>query len=151
MEYARAAIAIKRLDDDVLMVAAERADFIDIGRDQRRRHHAFKMRDEQFLGRVAHMHRVVHHKRLRMDMLKDMGRGDIGHVERRVLAHKHDVHRAQIQFLFLAEVEVTAHLAPYSQRAGARYDAAFAERQFARQIVVKFMAALLRFKGKSKS
>ena len=76
------------------------------------------MRDQQLLRRVPHRSRIVHHQRLRMDVLQQMRRGDIGHVERRILTHQHDVHRAQIQFRHLPERVMTAEPALHGHRAG---------------------------------
>ncbi len=41
---------------------------------------------------------------LRVDVLQQMRRGDIGHVERRVLAHQHHVHRAEVEPLLAPNV-----------------------------------------------
>ena len=57
------------------------------------------MGDEQLLRRVADMDRIVDHQGLRMDVLQQMGGGDVGHVEGRVLAHQDDVHGRQIDRL----------------------------------------------------
>ena len=70
-----------------------------VGRDQRRRHQILELRDEEFFRRVAHMRRIVHDQGLGMDALQDMRGGDVGHVERRVLPHQHDIGLRQIETL----------------------------------------------------
>ena len=50
-----------------------------------------KFGDEHLFRRVAHLRRVVDHQRLRMDALEQMGGGDVGQIERRVLAQQHHV------------------------------------------------------------
>ena len=73
------------------MLAAEGRDLRAVAGDQGRRHQIGELGDEDLLGRVAHLGRVVHHQRLRMDALEEVGRGDVGHVEGRILAHQHHV------------------------------------------------------------
>ena len=91
VEDADAAVAVKRLDDDVLPGLAELEDALAVRGDQGRRHEGGEIGDEQFLRRVPHMDGVVDHQGLGMDVLEEMGGGDVGHVEGRVLAHHHDV------------------------------------------------------------
>ena len=95
-EDAGAAVAVERLDDDVAVLLAERADLVRVARDQRRRHQLGELGDEEFFRRVPHMRRVVHHQRLGMDALEEMRRGDVGHVEGRVLAQQHHVEAGQV-------------------------------------------------------
>ena len=47
-------------------------------------------------------------KRLGMDALKNMRRGDVGHVERRVLAHQHHIRLRKIADLRLSQSEMVA-------------------------------------------
>ena len=91
VEDADAAVAVKRLDDDVLPGLTELEDPPAVRGDQGRRHEGGEFGDEQFLRRVPHMDGVVDHQGLGMDVLEKMGGGDVGHVEGRVLAHHHDV------------------------------------------------------------
>jgi hypothetical protein len=103
MEDARAAIAEERLDDDVAVLARKSAMLAAVGGDQRLRHQVREVRDEQLLRRVAHAGRVVHHQRLRVDVLQDVGGRDVGHVEGRVLAHQHHVGTgAEVELLLRA-------------------------------------------------
>ena len=74
-----------------------------VGGDQGRRHQFAKPRDEQLFRRVAHRGRVVDHERLRLGALQQVRGGDVGHVERRVLPHQHDVEPFEIEFLEFAE------------------------------------------------
>jgi hypothetical protein len=90
-ENAGAAVAEQRLQNDVLVLVSEGAEGARIGADQGRRHDIVEMRDEQLFRRVAHARRVIHDQRLRMDMLQDVRRRDVRHVERRILAQQHDV------------------------------------------------------------
>ena len=53
-EDRRAAIAVKRLHHDVLVLVAEGADLLRRAGDQRRRHQIEKVEHEQLLRRVAH-------------------------------------------------------------------------------------------------
>ena len=78
-----------------------------------------------------------------MDALEHMGGGDIGHVERRVLAHQHHVHGRQIETLSRAEVVVIARLAAHLQRPRAGHHPARVERQLAGQIMIQRVAARL--------
>ena len=59
MKDACTAIAIERLDDYVLEFGPKLLDFCKVGRNQRWRHDAVKMRDKQFLRRVADAHRII--------------------------------------------------------------------------------------------
>ena len=40
----------------------------------------------------------------RLDMLQHVRRGDVGHVERRILPHQHDIHAAQVDRLASLEL-----------------------------------------------
>ena len=91
-----------------------------VGGDQRRRHQILEQRDEQFLRRVAHMGRIVDDQRPGMDALEDMRRRDVGHVERRVLPHQHDIGLRQVVDARLAQREMIAfHRTDVSGRARA--------------------------------
>jgi hypothetical protein len=73
------------------MLVAEGLDLGLVAGDQRRRHQFGEMRDQDLFGRIAHLGGVIDHQRLRVDALQQMRRGDIGHVEGRVLPQQHDV------------------------------------------------------------
>ena len=64
---------------------------VEVVGDQGRRHQLGELGDEQLLGRVADRDRVVDHQRLRVDPLEQVRGRDVGQVERRILAHQHDV------------------------------------------------------------
>ena len=49
-----------------------------------------------FSGALRTLRRVVDDERLGMDALEQVGRGDVGEVEGRVLAHQHDVHLGEV-------------------------------------------------------
>jgi len=77
------------------------------------------MRDQQLFRRVAHRSRIVHHQRLRVDVLQQVSRRDVGHVEWRVLAHQNHVHQGQVQQHRIAEAEMLALRALHADRPGA--------------------------------
>ena len=77
--------------------------------DQGRRRQAGELGHQQFLGRATHLAWVVHHQGLGMHRLQQIGRGHIGHVERRILAHQDHVDvRGQVQLDLVAE----GHMVP---------------------------------------
>jgi len=84
-------MAMQRLHHDRTMLVAERVDFVEVARDQCRRHQMREIHHEDFFRRVAHAGGVVHHQRLRMDAFEEMRRGDVGEIERRVLPQQDDV------------------------------------------------------------
>ena len=86
-----------------------------------------------------------------MHVLQQMGGRDIGHVERRVLAHQHhvDVGR-QVDGLRFAQGEKVAGLAAHVQGARRRQDAAAGKRQVRGQVVAQAMAPALRLQGQGK-
>ena len=79
-----------------LCCVAEIADLAPVAGDQGGRNEIGEFGDEQFFRRVAHFGGIVDHQGLGMDALQNMGGGDIGHVERRVLAHQHHIGRRQV-------------------------------------------------------
>jgi hypothetical protein len=125
-EYPGPAIAEQRFDDDVLVLEPEGTDRLEIPRNHRWGHELGEVRDQQLLGSVPHRRWVVHHQRVRMDVLQQMGRSDVSHIERRVLAHQHHVHSCEVQQDQLAEAVVGAPLAFDRDRAGARVQTLFA-------------------------
>ncbi len=60
-EHAGAAIAVERLQDDVLVIGPEGADFFPIRGDQGGGHQILEQGHEQLLGRIADVKRIVHH------------------------------------------------------------------------------------------
>jgi hypothetical protein len=98
------------------MFGAECAYGIGVPRHQRRRHQIGEMRHQQLFRRIAHGSRVIHHQRVRMDMFQYMCRGDVGHVERRILAHQHHVHGAEIDARRRTGSEMVAALPAYRHR-----------------------------------
>ncbi len=79
-----------------------------------------------------------------------MRRGDVGHVERRVLPHQHDVEPGEIEFLEIPKAMVVAVPAEYFERPSAGREPAVAQGQRLRQVVVERMAARLRLKRQGK-
>ena len=110
----------QRLDDNVLVFPSKRSDGLDIPRDQRRRHQVRKMRHQDLFRRIAHRRRVIDDQRSRLNMLQQMGGRDIGHVERRILAHQNDIHAAKVQRFHRAErvMRALTALNPHAMTAG---------------------------------
>ena len=88
-----------------------------------------------------------------MDVFEQMGRGDVGHIERRVLAHQHDIHGGEIEPHRFAEFVVGAACAFDGDRADECKEPllppftltpdAFAQRQVADLVVPQRVAATL--------
>ena len=97
------------------------------------------------------MGRIVDHQGLGMQPLQNMGGGDIGHVERRVLAHQHHIRRRQVVNKSLAQREMIAFDGAHVQRPHPRRHLVFAEGEIARPVIEQAMAALLRFQRQGES
>ena len=82
-----------------------------------------------------------------MDALQHMGRGDIGHIEGRVLTHEHDLRVRQFVAARWSEREMIAALVAHRQWAHAGHQVGFAQRKITRAIVQQCMPAQLRFEG----
>ncbi len=78
-----------------------------------------------------------------MHRLQDVGGGDVGHVERRVLAHQDDVEGRELDHLFIAQREMIALLAAQAHRPRARDRLAVAQGQLARMVVPQLVPARL--------
>ena len=61
---------------------------------------------------------IIHHQGLGVNTLQDMGCGDIGHVEGRILAHQDHIEFGQVNHLFGTQGRVIATLAPEFHRSG---------------------------------
>ncbi|MNE16250.1 hypothetical protein D3C80_1091910 [compost metagenome] len=147
MEDAGAAVAVKRLQDDIPQLVTEGGNFFRITRDQRRRHQVGEFGDEDLFRRVAHPGWIVNDKRLRVDALQKMGRGDIAHVEWRILTQKHDVHLREIHTLPFAEGEMIALDVAHLQWLDGRKDLAVAHGQTVGRVVEKLVATGLGLQG----
>ena len=75
--------------------------------------------------------------------LEQVRRRDVVQIERRILAHQHDVEGAQIEHLGGAERVVIAALAAHLQRARQRLHPAVVVTQVGRQVVIQTVAAAL--------
>ena len=71
-----------------------------------------------------------------MDVLEQMGGGDVGEVEGRILAHQDHVDLGEIDGLEVAEDRVAASLPPDLERLSVRTEAPIAKAQVPRHIVV---------------
>ena len=105
------------------MAGAELRDSGAIVGDQGRRLQARELGDEQFLGRVAHLDRVVDHEGPGVDRLEEKGRVDVAHVERRILAQQNHVEFAQVDSSPGPECGVVADLSLHGDIAPPREDA----------------------------
>src|ERR1043166_548665 len=150
-KHASAAIAVERLQDDVVMHGAEGRDLRAIRGDQGRRHQLLELGDEQFLRRIAHMERIVDHQRLGVNALQEVRGRDVGHIEGRVLAHQHHVEARQVGDGEIAQGEMIAPLVAHFERPGARHHGAVAEGEIARTIIGERVAARLRFQRQRES
>jgi hypothetical protein len=74
-----------------------------------------------------------------------MRRGDVGHVERRILAQQHNVHARKVDLFLRPELEMVALDIAQDHRLGDRLDDAVAHRQLVRRVVKQLVAARLRF------
>ena len=112
---------------------------------KRRRHQVGKFGDEDFLRRVAHMGRIVDHQRPGMDALEHVRRGDIGEVERRILAQQHHVEGREIDVPRLAQREMVARDIAHLERPHRGRHFAVAQRQPVGRVIGQRVAARLRF------
>jgi len=138
------AIAVERLEDHVAHLVAEAADLGGIAGDEGGRHQVGEFGDEDLFRRIAHPGRIVDDERLRMDALEQVRRGDVGHVEGRVLAQQHHVHGGQIDTLGRAERVVIALDVAQLHRLDGGVDLAVAQAQAVRRVVEEPVAAALR-------
>ena len=128
-EHRAAAVAVQRLHHDVAVLGAKRLDGVEVAGDQRRRHQVGKFGDEHLLRRVAHMRRIVDHQRFGLNPLQHVRGGDVGEVERRILAQQHDIEGGEIDMACLAEREMVAGDVAHLQRPHRRRHFAVAQHQ----------------------
>ena len=106
-EDAGPAIAEQRLQDDVAVLLPKGADLVAVAGQEGRRHQLLEAQHEQLFGRVAHRGRIVDDERpIFRQQFQQVRRGDVGHVEGRVLAHQHDIDPGEVEFLERAEAVV---------------------------------------------
>ena len=79
-----------------------------------------------------------------------MRRGDVGHVEGRVLAHQHDIDPGEIEFFKRAKAVMGAGLAEDFERPAAGVEPPVAQGQRVGQVMKQRVAARLRLKSESK-
>ena len=70
MEDTGAAVAVKRLDDNVLVAGAKSVDLTAVQGDERWWHQAFELCYEKLFRCISHMRRIVHHERVGVYALK---------------------------------------------------------------------------------
>ncbi len=80
-----------------------------------------------------------------MDALEHMGRGDIGEIERRILAQQNDIERRQLGVARLAEREMVAGGVAHGKRPHARRHLAVAQREPVGRVIGQRVGARLRF------
>ena len=123
VEHPGAAVAVERLDDDILVFVTKGEDLFAIAGDQGWRHEIRKSGDEKFLGRVSDFARIVNHQRFRTYMLEKMRCCNIGHIKRRVLAHQDNVCVGKIYLRRLSQGKVITLLVPNFHRLRHGHDA----------------------------
>ena len=126
------------------MLAAERCELDRITGDQRLRHELRVIENEELLRRVSHFLRVVHHQGLRVDRLQHVGRGDVAHVEGRVLAHQDNIFLAEITAALVAQRIVVALLVAHGDVIAGGEQRAAAQRQRLRLVIEQLVPAPLR-------
>ena len=94
-------LPVQRLDYDVIVFLAKLLDLLDRARDHCRRHQVEEIKHKDFLWCIAHAFGIIDDEGFRMDALEQMGRGDVGHVERWILPeHDHvlpaEIHRSRV-------------------------------------------------------
>ena len=82
-----------------------------------------------------------------MDVLEEVGGGDVGEVEGRVLAHEDHVEVGEVDRFEVTEGHVAAPLPPDLEGLGVRGEAPLAEAQVGREVVVQGVPAALRLEG----
>ena len=146
-EHPCPAISVKRFEDDIAMRGLKRPNRIEIPRNQRRRRQIGEIEHQKFLGIVSHPERIVDHKRLRVNPVEDMGRGDIAHVEGRILTQPNDVEGREINFGLLAQAVMIPLDAANLQRPSPRKNRTFPVKEPIRRIVEKLVAPSLGLLG----
>ena len=107
-EHRRAAMPMQGLHHRLAMLVKKGLDGRLVAGDQGRRHKLRKIHDKELFRRIAHAGRIIDDQHVWLHMLKQMRRGDIGEIERRILAQKDDVERGEIERLCLAQGEMIA-------------------------------------------
>ena len=97
-----------------------------------------------FSGALRTLRRIVDHQRLGMDALEQVRGGDVGHVERRVLAQQHHVEVGEVLGARVGQAVVRAGLVLDLQRRAARDQPAAEQREVGRRVVEELVAAPLR-------
>ncbi len=143
-EHRGAAIAVKRLHHDVLVLVAEGADGVRRAGDERWRHQIEKVEHEHLLRRIAHARWVVDHERLGLEALQEMRRGDIGHVEGRVLAEMHHVERGKVDAARMRQAVMVAGTVLYGEAVAFGHQLAIAKGEMVRGVIEHVVAAPLR-------
>jgi hypothetical protein len=146
-----AAFAVERFHDDVAVLGAERLDLGEVAGDQRRRHQIRKLHHEHLFRRVADLRRLVDDQGRGADALEQMGRGDIGQVERRVLPQQDDIEALKRHALGLAQLEMVAFVVAHGERPHGGKNLVAAQRQAVRRVVRKLVTAPLCFQQQCKS
>ncbi len=138
-------MAVQRLHHHRAMFVAKRVDFVEVARDQRRRHQLRKVHHKHLFRRVAHGGGVVHYQRLRMQPFEQMRRGDISEVERRVLPQQDDVEGRKRFAAWLAKGEMIADFVTHRQRLHRRHQFLALQGKFIGRVVGQPVPALLCF------
>jgi hypothetical protein len=132
------------------VLGAERLDLGEVAGDQRRRHQLGEFHHEHLFRRVAHLRRVVDHQRARVDALEQMGGGDVGEVERRVLPEQHHVEFGELRTPRLAQGEIIALPVAHLEGLDGRRHLGAAQRQPVRRVIGDRMPPPLRLQQQRK-
>ena len=133
------------------MLVPEGADFVGVEGEDGRRHQLPEAQHEQLFRGVAHRGRVVDDERpILGQQLQQVRRGDVGHVERRVLAHQDHVDAFEVELLVVAEYVVGALPAEHFELAALGVEPAVAQGQRLRQVMIQRVAAPLRLERQRK-
>ena len=147
MEDAGASIAVEGLHDDVAVLAAEGVDVVRPVGDEGRRHQLREVGREQLLGRIPDAHRIVDDEGRGVNVLEEVGGGDVGEVEGRILAHQDHVERGEVDRLELPEGRVPPPLPANLEGLGVRGESPVAKAEVGGEVVVERVPAALGLEG----
>ena len=147
-EHARAAIAVKRLQDDVPVFRLERPDRVEIAGDGRRRGEVREVQDQELFGVIPNPERIVDHKRPPGEVVKEVRRRDVAHVEGRILPQPDHVPGAEVHGFLRPERHVVPPHPAKFHPVPPRRDPACLVGQVIGRVEEQLAAPCLRFLGK---
>ncbi len=96
------------------------------------------------------MDRIIDHEGLRVDVLQQMGRRDVGHVKGRILAHQDHIHVTQIHRVGILRLKMISGHIMQADPAHGRAHPPPVKGQIPRAIMMKRMTAQLRLDAQPK-